>query len=97
MRLTAGKDGKATERKEDDRWTDLTVKDEDAKEQEMSAEIRFEISAERYDRDDDGDNERPLPKAMGIIRGATMESVRWALGTIIGMFVADRMNEDDKE
>ena len=96
MRLTAGKDGKAIEMKEEDRWTDLTVKEDGREEKEMSTEIHFEISAERYDRDDDHD-ERPLPKAMGIIRGATMESVRWALGTIIGMFVAKRMNEDEKE
>ena len=68
-------------------------------EQEMSTEIRFEISAERYGYDDDeyDHHEETLPqKAVGTIRAVTAEAARWALGAAISMFLEKRMRKDEE-
>jgi hypothetical protein len=94
MRFIAKKQ-KPSETKENvDDWSDISIVDEHKEEQqEFSTEIKFEISAEPYDSND----KRPMPKAAGFIKGATKEAVRWALGTIIAMFIERRLNHDDDE
>ncbi|MCL2143698.1 MAG: hypothetical protein FWH44_05535 [Methanomassiliicoccaceae archaeon] len=70
------------------------IQDDDAHEpnnemnNEISTEIKFEISAESYGYDED---EAPRPsRTSGIIRAATAEAARWALGAALSMFLAKR-------
>jgi len=92
---------KSTEKKEatkkieeDVRWRGLSVDDViDDLGGIVGTEIEFEISGEKF-----GDGgATPFPKMSGTIKGETTESVREALGTIIGMFVAKTMNRDGDE
>ena len=65
---------------------------ENDQEDGISTHIKFEISAEPYDPDDEGF----IPKAVGTIKGATVGAVRMALGTVIGMFLEKRMRDNDR-
>jgi hypothetical protein len=88
------KNGTGTE--EGDRWAGVEVSDDAEDGNGMSTVIRFEISAERCGNDgyDDGG---PASRMAGIVRAVTSEGARSALAAAIDLFLAKRMNDDDKK
>ncbi|MDR0334540.1 MAG: hypothetical protein LBH69_01475 [Methanomassiliicoccaceae archaeon] len=96
MRPLMKKKGKECAVNEDGKETYEIVEDTGPENKEMGTHIRFEISAGDYGNDAEGDRERPASRMSGIIRAATSEGARLALGTILSMILARGKDEDDE-
>ncbi|MDR0198916.1 MAG: hypothetical protein LBI08_04150 [Methanomassiliicoccaceae archaeon] len=95
MRNTVKNEKKGTTKEEEDGWAGPIVNDE-GKGNGMSTEIHFEISAERCGNGGHGDHEKMPSKMSGVVRAVTSDRARWALGTVIDVFLTKRMNGEDK-